>query len=188
MLMIKLIVGLGNPGPEYAKTRHNAGFWFIDAIRSGVLNENRRFKGLVGEVQLDNRSVMLLMPMTYMNRSGESVQALAHFYKLKPEEILIVHDELDLPPGRARFKVGGGHGGHNGLRSIITHLGTEQFSRLRIGIGHPGDRREVSNYVLGRASGSEYEAILDSLYFARQSLNDYVSGDRERAMNDLHRR
>ncbi len=183
-----MIVGLGNPGPEYAKTRHNAGFWFIDAIRNSELLPNNRFKGWCGELILGGEKVHLLMPNTYMNKSGEAVVALAQFYKIAPEEILVVHDELDLQPGTARFKVGGGHGGHNGLRSIINLLGSREFARLRIGIGHPGSAPQVSGYVLGRPQSSDESAIMDSIYDARALLETYVSGDRERAMNELHRR
>ncbi len=186
--MIKMIVGLGNPGAQYTKTRHNAGFWLIDAIRNSELTPNNRFKGLVGEMLFGTQKVYLLMPETYMNKSGESVLALAHFYKILPQEILVVHDELDLPPGTARFKRGGGHGGHNGLRSIITHLGSKDFMRLRIGIGHPGHSSQVASYVLTKAPQAEETAIFDAIYNARHALPDFVAGEYEKAMNDLHRR
>ncbi len=186
--MIKLIVGLGNPGPDYTKTRHNAGFWFIDAIRNSDLSPNNRFKGSVGEMMVGSQKVYLLTPDTYMNKSGESVLALAHFYKILPEEILVVHDELDLPPGTVRFKRGGGHGGHNGLKSIVSHLGSNNFLRLRIGIGHPGHASMVANYVLKKAPKEEEDQIFDSIYRARQLLADFVSGNYEQAMNELHRK
>lgn len=186
--MIKMIVGLGNPGLQYAKTRHNAGFWFIDSIRNSTLSVNNRFKGLVGEQLFAADKVYLLMPETFMNKSGESVVALAHFYKIMPEEILVVHDELDLLPGVARFKKGGGHGGHNGLRSIIEQLGTKDFMRLRIGVGHPGHASMVSGFVLSKAPQSEEDAIFDAIDAARRVLPEFVAGEYEKAMNELHRK
>ncbi len=145
----RLVVGLGNPGPEYAETRHNAGFWFCERLagRLGVsLAREGRFHGLVGHSR--DPDVWLLLPQTYMNRSGQAVAALARFYRIAPGEILVAHDELDIPPGHLRLKFGGGLGGHNGLKDITAHLGTQDYWRLRIGIGHPGDRNEVVNYVL----------------------------------------
>lgn len=145
----RLVVGLGNPGAEYAETRHNAGFWFCERLakRLGVrLTREGRFHGLVGH--LLRPDVWLLMPQTYMNRSGQAVAALARYYRIAPEEILVAHDELDIPPGQLRLKFGGGLGGHNGLKDITSHLGTQDYWRLRIGIGHPGHRHEVVNHVL----------------------------------------
>lgn len=145
----RLVVGLGNPGAEYSETRHNAGFWFCErlAARLGVgLGREARFHGLAGFARAEG--VWLLLPQTYMNRSGQAVGALARFHKIAPAEILVVHDELDIPPGQLRIKFGGGLGGHNGLKDISAHLGTQDYWRLRIGIGHPGDRNEVVNYVL----------------------------------------
>jgi PTH1 family peptidyl-tRNA hydrolase len=145
----RLVVGLGNPGADYSETRHNAGFWFCErlATRLGVgLARESRFHGLAGLARADG--VWLLLPQTYMNRSGQAVGALARFHKIAPGEILVVHDELDIPPGQLRIKFGGGLGGHNGLKDITAHLGTQDYWRLRIGIGHPGDRNEVVNYVL----------------------------------------
>ncbi|MFA5081876.1 MAG: aminoacyl-tRNA hydrolase [Hydrogenophilaceae bacterium] len=145
----RLIVGLGNPGPDYSETRHNAGFWFCErlAARLGVnLARESRFHGLTGLARADG--VWLLLPQTYMNRSGQAVGALARFHKIAPAEIVVVHDELDIPPGQLRIKFGGGLGGHNGLKDISAHLGSQDYWRLRIGIGHPGDRNEVVNYVL----------------------------------------
>lgn len=146
---IRLIVGLGNPGREYADTRHNAGFWFCERLadRLGVsLSVESRFHGLVGHGR--QQGVWLLLPQTFMNRSGQAVGALARFHRIPPAEILVVHDELDIPPGQLRLKFGGGLGGHNGLKDITAHLGTQDYWRLRVGIGHPGDRNEVVNYVL----------------------------------------
>jgi len=146
---LRLIVGLGNPGAEYAETRHNAGFWFCERLARDMgvtLSRESRFRGLAGNARSDG--VWLLLPQTFMNRSGESVQALMHFYRIEAAEMLVVHDELDLPPGQTRLKFGGGLGGHNGLKDITGHLGTQDYWRLRIGIGHPGDRNEVVNYVL----------------------------------------
>lgn len=146
---LRLVVGLGNPGAEYAETRHNAGFWFCERLahRLGLtLARESRFHGLIGHDRL--AGVRLLLPQTYMNRSGQAVAALVRFYRIPPAEILVVHDELDIPPGQLRLKFGGGLGGHNGLKDITAHLGTQDYWRLRIGIGHPGDRNAVVDYVL----------------------------------------
>ncbi|GGZ83562.1 peptidyl-tRNA hydrolase [Ignatzschineria indica] len=186
--MIKMIVGLGNPGLQYAKTRHNAGFWFIDSIRNAPLSLNNRFKGLVGEQLFGSQKVYLLEPETFMNKSGDAVVALALFYKIMPEEILVVHDELDLAPGVARFKKGGGHGGHNGLKSIIERLGSRDFMRLRIGIGHPGHASLVSSYVLTKTPEKDENEIFQAIDAARAVLPQFVAGEYEKAMNELHRR
>lgn len=157
---IRLIVGLGNPGREYADTRHNAGFWFCERLadRLGVsLSVESRFHGLVGLGR--QQGVWLLLPQTFMNRSGQAVGALARFHRIPPAEILVVHDELDIPPGQLRLKFGGGLGGHNGLKDITAHLGTQDYWRLRIGIGHPGDRNEVVNYVLKPPRREERDEI-----------------------------
>jgi PTH1 family peptidyl-tRNA hydrolase len=157
---LRLVVGLGNPGAEYAETRHNAGFWFCERLAGelGVtLTKESRFHGLAANVRAE--SLWLLSPQTFMNRSGESVGALARFYRIEPAEMLIVHDELDLPPGQLRLKFGGGLGGHNGLKDITAHLGTQDYWRLRIGIGHPGDRNEVVDYVLKRPRKEESQEI-----------------------------
>jgi len=145
----RLIVGLGNPGAEYAETRHNAGFWFCERLSAqlGVsFSSESRFHGRVAHER--EARIWLLMPQVFMNRSGMSVGALARFHRIAPGEILVVHDELDIPPGQLRLKFGGGLGGHNGLKDISAHLGTQDYWRLRVGIGHPGDRNEVVNYVL----------------------------------------
>lgn len=156
-----LIAGLGNPGARYAETRHNAGFWFCARLAQewGVsLSFESRFHGIVGR---SARNVWLLLPQTFMNRSGQAVGALARFHRIEPAEILVVHDELDIPPGQLRLKFGGGMGGHNGLKDIASHLGTQDYWRLRIGIGHPGDRNEVVNYVL-KPPRREEQAEIDS--------------------------
>jgi PTH1 family peptidyl-tRNA hydrolase len=156
----RLVVGLGNPGAEYTETRHNAGFWFCERLaqRMGVtLARESRFHGLAGFAR--DAGVWLLLPQTFMNRSGQSVGALARFHKIAPAEILVVHDELDIPPGQLRLKYGGGLGGHNGLKDITAHLGSQDYWRLRIGIGHPGDRNEVVNYVLKPPRKEEWQEI-----------------------------
>ena len=158
----KLVVGLGNPGSEYAETRHNAGFWFCERLARELgtaFSKEARFHGLAANARADG--VWLLMPQTFMNRSGQSVAALARFYRIAPAEILVVHDELDIPPGQLRLKFGGGLGGHNGLKDITAHLGTQDFWRLRVGIGHPGDRNEVVNFVL-RPPRREESALIDA--------------------------
>jgi PTH1 family peptidyl-tRNA hydrolase len=157
---LKLVVGLGNPGAEYSETRHNAGFWFCerlaDELRTSFGKESR-YHGWVANAR--DAGIWLLMPATYMNESGRAVQALAHFYRIQPSEMLVVHDELDLPPGRMQLRFGGGLGGHNGLKSLTAHLGTQDYWRLRVGIGHPGDRNEVVNYVLKPPRKEEREEI-----------------------------
>lgn len=161
MTALRLIVGLGNPGRDYEETRHNAGFWFCARLAQewGVsLSFESRFHGILGR---SARNVWLLLPQTFMNRSGQAVGALARFHRIDPAEILVVHDELDIPPGQLRLKFGGGMGGHNGLKDISSHLGTQDYWRLRIGIGHPGDRSEVVNYVL-RPPRREEQAEIDS--------------------------
>ena len=159
---LRLVVGLGNPGPEYAETRHNAGFWFCERLARELgasYSRESRYHGLVAKARVAGNDLWLLMPQTFMNRSGQSVQALAHFFRIAPAEMLVVHDELDLPPGQMRLKFGGGLGGHNGLKDITSHLGTQDYWRLRIGIGHPGDRDLVTDYVLKRARRDEQDEI-----------------------------
>jgi len=187
---IQLIVGLGNPGPEYEQTRHNAGALFVERVASaqGVnLAVDKKYFGLVGKFSHQGRDVRLLIPTTYMNRSGQSVAALANFFRIPPAAILVAHDELDMPPGTARLKLGGGHGGHNGLRDIIAQLGNQNsFYRLRLGIGHPGDKNLVSGFVLGRAPRSEQEKLEASIDFALGVLPDMLAGDWTKAMQKLH--
>ncbi len=187
-LPLKLIVGLGNPGPEHLLTRHNAGFWFVDALaaKAGArFRSHTRFQGEICRMQLAGEEVTLLKPMTYMNRSGLAVRALVDYLKVSGSEVLVAHDELDLPVGDVRFKFGGGAGGHNGLRDTITHLGAD-FWRLRLGIGHPGDKGEVIDYVLRRAPKGEEERLLESVGEALEALQTFVEQGAERAMNDLH--
>lgn len=189
MLQIKLIAGLGNPGAEYAQTRHNAGFWFIDELAwawKAVLKEEKKFFGETARVARSEGDVWLLKPNTFMNRSGQAVAALASFYKIKPEEILVVHDELDIPCGRIRFKLGGGNGGHNGLKDIQARLGTPNFYRLRLGIDHPGDRNLVVGYVLNKPSAEDRQAIEDAVAKSLQGLPLILSGEWEEAVRFLH--
>ncbi|ANF57468.1 aminoacyl-tRNA hydrolase [Halotalea alkalilenta] len=187
---VSAIVGLANPGAKYADTRHNAGAWFIDLLtrRAGIpLRPERKFLGDYAKLNLDGHELHLLVPATYMNRSGQAVSLLAKFYKLAPEALLIAHDELDIPPGQSRFKQGGGHGGHNGLRDIISALGNARdFHRLRIGIGHPGDATKVVDYVLGLPGKAERRAIDESIDAALDALPYALSGDWAKAMNRLH--
>jgi len=187
---IKLIVGLGNPGPEYSKTRHNAGVWFVEElarIYHSPLKMEARFHGYAGRIQSGALDIRLLVPTTFMNRSGQAVAALANFYRIEPEAILIAHDELDLPPGIAKLKRGGGHGGHNGLRDSINKLGNNKnFLRLRIGIGHPGDKNRVSGYVLGKAQQAEQELIDAAIDEASRCTEILLKDGLSRAMNRLH--
>jgi len=187
---IQLIVGLGNPGPEYEQTRHNAGALFVERLaeREGVrLAADRKYFGLTGKFSHQGRDVRLLIPTTYMNRSGQSVAALANFFRIPPAAILVAHDELDMPPGIAKLKQGGGHGGHNGLRDIIAQFGNQNsFYRLRLGIGHPGDKHLVSGFVLGRAPRSEQEKLEASIDFALDVLPEMLAGDWTKAMQKLH--
>jgi PTH1 family peptidyl-tRNA hydrolase len=189
MTAIRLIVGLGNPGREYETTRHNVGFWWVEELaREQKLSfkSESKFHGLTARGQLHGHEVLLLKPQTFMNVSGRSVGALVQFYKIEPAEMLVVHDELDLPPGVARLKTGGGHGGHNGLKDIIAHLGTKDFWRLRIGIGHPGDRAEVSDYVLGDPRREERELIDEAMRKAQNIAHLIIEGKTEAAMLKLH--
>lgn len=186
---VSLIVGLGNPGAEYTATRHNAGFWLADALarQAGVaFREQAKFHGAVCQAGLDGTSVWLLKPMTFMNRSGQAVAALARFYKIPVERILVVHDELDLPPGRVRFKQGGGHGGHNGLRDLHAHLGSKEFYRLRLGIGHPGHRDQVTPYVLSRPPAADQTQIDTAIERALEVMPWILRGEFQRVMNVLH--
>lgn len=186
---IELIVGLGNPGQKYERTRHNAGFWFIDELvrRTGTtLKLENKFHGELGKTRIDGEEVWLLKPLTFMNRSGQSVGALARFYKISPENILVAHDELDLPPGTIRLKKGGGHGGHNGLRDTVSQLGSKEFMRLRVGIGHPGHSSEVTNYVLGKAPQSEQILMVQAIDAALDELPSIVAGEHQKVMNRLH--
>jgi len=187
---IKLIVGLANPGPEYANTRHNAGGWYVQQLAAShhqALKPEARFFGLTGRLQLGSADVRLLIPTTYMNLSGKAVAALASFYRIAPHEILVAHDELDLPPGVARFKLGGGHGGHNGLKDIISKLGnTKAFHRLRIGIGHPGSKEQVTGFVLGKAPQSQQQQLDAAIDEALRATALLFDNGLTKAMNRLH--
>ena len=189
-MTIKLIVGLANPGAEYAATRHNAGAWYVDLLAERLrapLREEPKFFGYTSRINLAGADVRLLVPTTFMNLSGKAVAAMATFYRINPDEILVAHDELDLPPGVAKFKLGGGHGGHNGLRDTIAALGNQNtFARLRIGIGHPGNAKMVSDFVLKRAPITEFELAADSMARALRVLPDVVSGNMDKAMLQLH--
>jgi len=199
--MIKMIVGLGNPGPEYATTRHNAGFWLVDGLAReahATLRHESRHNGMVARARLYGEEVWLLQPQTYMNRSGIAVVTLANFYKILPDQILVAHDELDLSPGTVKLKLGGGSGGHNGLKDISAHLTTQQYWRLRIGIGHPRDalpenakeagaRPDVANFVLKPPRKEEQELIDTAIERAMSVMPTVVKGELERAMMQLHK-
>ena len=186
---IRLLVGLGNPGPDYEATRHNVGFWFADAVaarNNGQFRVESKFHGLLCRLSIGPADLRLLKPSTFMNRSGRSLAAVARYFDVPPEEILVAHDELDLPAGTVRLKSGGGHAGHNGLRDVISVLGSRDFWRLRIGIDHPGDRQQVVSYVLGRPSREDEGLILDALDDAERCLPDLLGGSFQKAMNRLH--
>ena len=188
MSRIRLFVGLGNPGDKYEKTRHNAGFWWIDAITAQTnsrLTADAKMFGLVGKLN-PAQDKWLLKPTTFMNLSGKAVAALANYYKISPAEILVIHDELDLPAGSMKLKLGGGHGGHNGLKDIHAALGTANYWRMRIGIGHPGERNEVVNFVLKPPLKDEQTAIDESIFESTKVLDLLLAGDFESAMLKLH--
>ncbi len=187
--MIKLFVGLGNPGPEYAATRHNAGFWWIDQLArrlNAPLALERAYKGRVARASVAGQSVWLLQPQTFMNLSGQSVSALARFFKIAPDEILVAHDELDLPAGEAKLKFGGGHAGHNGLRDIHAQLGTADYWRLRLGVGHPGARQEVVGWVLQKPPQDEQIAIEQAIDRAAAAFELLAAGDTNAATQRIH--
>jgi PTH1 family peptidyl-tRNA hydrolase len=189
--MIRLIVGLGNPGAEYAQTRHNAGFWFVDEVADrlkAALVPERSYFGLAARANVDGRPLWLLEPTTYMNLSGKSVAALARFFKIAPEEILVAHDELDLQPGQVRLKLGGSHAGHNGLKDIHAQLGSGSYWRLRIGIGHPGVKAEVIDYVLRKPSPEHRVEMQKAIEQALTGLDLVLAGDMERAAMKVNAR
>ncbi|EMX0815558.1 aminoacyl-tRNA hydrolase [Escherichia coli] len=189
-MTIKLIVGLANPGAEYAATRHNAGAWFVDLLAERLrapLLEEAKFFGYTSRVTLGSEDVRLLVPTTFMNLSGKAVAAMASFFRINPDEILVAHDELDLPPGVAKFKLGGGHGGHNGLKDIISKLGNNpNFHRLRIGIGHPGDKNKVVGFVLGKPPVSEQKLIDEAIDEAARCTEMWFTDGLTKATNRLH--
>lgn len=185
---ISLIVGLGNPGNEYVDTRHNAGFWFLDELVRlfhGNFKNEKKFFGDVAKIHINNQELWLLKPNTFMNLSGKALQAIAQFYKINLENILVIHDELDLDPGTARLKKGGGHGGHNGLRDISARSGKD-FWRLRLGIGHPGDKNKVSGYVLNKPSSDDKISIERAIDNATRVIDDVAIGEMQKAMHKLH--
>lgn len=189
MSRVSLIVGLGNPGSEYEHTRHNAGFWFLDELarqQNLSFKTEKKFYGDVARYTHAGEDVWLLKPTTFMNLSGQAVQALASFYKINLDEILVVHDELDLSVDTARLKKGGGHGGHNGLRDIASKMGGNNFLRLRIGIGHPGDKSKVTNHVLKKASTDDQISIERNIERALNVLPLVIDGEIQKAMNELH--
>ena len=186
---IRLIVGLGNPGADYVDTRHNAGFWFLDLLAdhlSLTFRFEKKFNADEARYHSNDKDVFLLKPQTFMNRSGQSLAAVMRFYKIKPRQVLVVHDELDLDPGSNRLKQGGGHGGHNGLRDAINHLGDKEFFRLRVGIGHPGDRDQVINYVLHRPSVVDRESIDSANQQVLEVMPLIFEGRIDKAMQALH--
>jgi PTH1 family peptidyl-tRNA hydrolase len=186
---IKLIVGLGNPGKDYQAHRHNAGFWFVEALAHQLgasFNKQSKFFGETSEALLANTKVRFLKPQTFMNCSGQAIQSLANYFNIEAEEILVAHDELDLNPGTTKLKKGGGHGGHNGLRDTIKALDSKEFYRLRIGVGHPGNKNEVVNFVLNQPSTKELTLIEDSMGDAITVISQIVEGKFEEAMKKLH--
>jgi peptidyl-tRNA hydrolase, PTH1 family len=187
--MIRLFVGLGNPGPEYEATRHNAGFWWVDALARELkvpLAAEKGYHGLVARTNVHGHTVWLLEPQTFMNLSGKSVAALARFFKIKPEEILVAHDELDIAPGQAKLKFGGGHAGHNGLRDIHAQLGTDDYWRLRIGIGHPGVKSEVANWVLKKPAPEQRMLIEECVARTLKAAPALIAGEMDKAMLLVH--
>lgn len=189
MSRVALIVGLGNPGSEYENTRHNAGFWFLDTLarkHNVSFSLDKKFHGEVARIKHAGEDVWLLKPQTYMNLSGQAVQAIANFYKINLDQILVVHDELDLSVDTARLKKGGGHGGHNGLRDIASKMGGNDFLRLRIGIGHPGDKSQVTSHVLKKASTDDQISIERTIDRALNVLPLVIDGEIQKAMNELH--
>ena len=187
---ILLVVGLGNPGPKYDQTRHNAGFWFVDALANqyqGRFQSENRFSGEICSLQVSGMKLRLLKPMTFMNKSGLAVRQVADYYNIPLNQVLVAYDEIDLPPGSVRLKFDGGHGGHNGMRDIFTHLG-KNFWRLRIGVGHPGHRDDVVNYVLGRPSRFDQNLIDESMAEVETVFSDILAGETEKAMNILHQK
>ena len=186
---LRVIVGLGNPGPKYTETRHNAGFWFIEELArkySATFRPDKKFHGEVAKISLEGKDIWLLKPDTFMNRSGLAVQSLLSFYRITAEQLLVAHDEIDLPPGTAKLKTGGGHGGHNGLRDIINQLGINDFHRLRIGVGHPGSKDQVVDYVLHNASRDDRILIDRDIDDAVSVMPELASGALEQAMQKLH--
>jgi len=190
-LPVKMIVGLGNPGPEYLMTRHNAGFWFVDALANKLslsFSQDKKSQSEICRYQSGSTDCWICKPQTYMNDSGLSVQALCSYYKIPMDQVMVVHDEIDLPPGITRLKEGGGHGGHNGLRDIIQRTGDKDFMRLRIGVGHPGSKDKVVPYVLGRASADEENKILESFSLALEKSDQFFEDNLNKLMTELNKK
>ena len=188
-MLLRLVVGLGNPGAEHLRTRHNAGFWFLDALAlrlSASFAHDRKVHGEIAKARVGGENLWLLKPSTYMNKSGIAVSSALAYFKIAPEEMLVAHDDLDLPPGTARLKFDGGHGGQNGLRDIFAHLGHGKFHRLRLGIGHPGHKDQVTNWVLGRPSRVDEDAMIDAVADSLDVFELAASGQIDRAMKQLH--
>ncbi|HAD48066.1 MAG TPA: aminoacyl-tRNA hydrolase [Idiomarina sp.] len=186
---IKQLVGLGNPGPEYEKTRHNAGFWLVEDFcrRHGItLSADTKSKALIGRYQRGADDMRIVLPQNFMNRSGFSVAHIANFYKIPADEILVAYDELDLPPGVAKYKKSGGAGGHNGIKDIIAQIGSQDFMRLRIGIGHPGHKSKVTGFVLGKAPAAEQQLIDDCIDEASRSIDTLMEQGWTEALQRLH--
>lgn len=186
---LKVIVGLGNPGARYTRTRHNAGFWFVEQLAASFaasFRPEKKFHGELAKISLQGNDIWLLKPDTFMNRSGLAVKSLLSFYQLDPQQLLVAHDEIDLPAGTIKLKTGGGHGGHNGLRDIISQLASSDFHRLRIGVGHPGSRDLVVDYVLHEPSREEAELIETDLHKAVKVMPSLAAGSFEQAMQILH--
>lgn len=187
--MIRLFVGLGNPGPDYEATRHNVGFWWIDsvaAVLKAPLTMDKSHHGMVARTSVNGQTVWLLKPQTFMNLSGKSVASLAHFFKIAPQEVLVAHDELDIVPGQAKLRLGGSHAGHNGLRDVHAQLGTDQYWRLRLGIGHPGDKAEVIQWVLKKPTLDHRIAIEQTIDRSLKALPQLLTGDMEQATRVIH--
>jgi PTH1 family peptidyl-tRNA hydrolase len=190
MNQITLIVGLGNLGAKYEGTRHNAGFWFIDELSrrySLHFKLESRFQGDCAQIQINESPIRVLRPRTFMNKSGQAVNSLVRYFSIKPTSVLVVHDDLDLEPGIARLKIGGGHGGHNGLRDLIRHMNSNDFVRLRLGIGHPGYPDEVTNYVLDKPNPDQHLSIFGAISRSIQLMDPIINGDHAKVMNELHR-
>jgi len=186
-----MIVGLGNPGPEYLMTRHNAGFWFVDALAHKLslsFSQDKKSQSELCRYQSGSIDCWICKPQTYMNDSGAAVQALSSYYKIPMDQVMVVHDEIDLPPGTTRLKEGGGHGGHNGLRDIIQCTGNKDFLRLRVGVGHPGSKDKVVPYVLGRASVDEEGKILDSFSLALEKSDQFFKDNLNKLMTELNKK
>lgn len=188
-MSIQLVVGLANPGPRYSGTRHNAGGWLVEQLVSDFheqLRNETKFHANICRIKIDDHQCWALIPTTYMNESGRAVAAMMKFYKIPPEDVLVAHDDVDFPPGVVKFKQSGGHGGHNGIRDVINHLHSKNFHRLRIGVGHPGIKEQVPDYVLKEPSRTHRKMIDDAIDRALQVVPEYITGDQQKAIRELH--